>query len=260
MKKVLSVFVSSLLATSVVQANEDKQWFNQVNHSRVEIGARDTNATVFSSRYFFAPQQHSGVWDDFGYLDTDSNIAVSYFDTELDNGFAVGGEAFIQNWFVTASVSDLGNADDNYNVGFGYLHDDKLKLSVRFNQVDNGPNTTWFKAEYNHELNATDYIGATLEVDDELDVWSLSSRYFKHLGQEQYLSLDVSHIDTDSDSVTSGLVNYYFNRHFAVGVGSVDSDLLLETKWFIDDSYYFRASYQDLDQGELVNISFTAQF
>jgi len=264
MKKAVSVLISSLLSTYMAHASEDKQLFNHISQSRVEVGAGSKNATSISSRYFFAPQAHSGVWDDFGYLDTDSSIAVNYHDFDADNSFSVAGEAFIDNWFVTAGITDVGDPEDGYNLGFGYLYDDKLKLSVRFNQGDNVRNSTWFKAEYNHELSGTDYIGTSLEVDDELDVWALSTRYFTHLGGEQYLSLDLGHteIDTDrqSESVTSGLVNYYFNRNFALGAGVVDSKLLLETKFFIDDSYHVRVGYQDLDRGEVYNLSFTAQY
>ncbi|WP_231609628.1 MULTISPECIES: hypothetical protein [unclassified Pseudoalteromonas] len=56
------------------------------------------------------------------------------------------------------------------------------------------------------------------------------------------------------------LANYYFNKHVAVGIGSNDSDLVIEGKYFINDSYYFTANYTDNDNYDVYNLSFVAQF
>lgn len=75
MKNILSIAVIAAISSFSVVADESKQLFNQLNFAHVD---GDENAYYVSSHYFFAPQQHSGVWDDFGYLNTDSNIQVAY--------------------------------------------------------------------------------------------------------------------------------------------------------------------------------------
>ncbi|MCG9769090.1 MULTISPECIES: putative porin [Pseudoalteromonas] len=267
MKKLLSIAAVSLLVSAAAQANTgnvQKEWFNAASYTDYDYDGSDNRALMLSSRYFFAPQESVGVWDDFGYLDTDSNVGVSYFNDDYSNAFSAGGEGFItKEWFVTAGIADLGEADDHYSFGFGYLYNDNLKLSIRQEEFENG-DTTWFKAEYNHELNSTDYIGFTVETEDEFDYLNLSARYFMHVGGDSYFTIDLEHnrIDTDGfdDNVTNVLANYYFTRNFALGLGSYDSDLAVEAKYFFNDTYYLKGSVVDTDGGETSNLTFVAQF
>ncbi|WP_419146787.1 putative porin [Pseudoalteromonas 'SMAR'] len=265
MKQLLSLAAISLLVSTSAAANAgnvNKSWFNGASYTHND--GTDNNALMLSSRYYFAPQASSGVWDDFGYLDTDSNIGVSYINDDFDNAFSADGEGFITNqWFVSGSISDLGNADDHYSLGFGYLYNDNLKLSVRQEEYDNG-DATWFKAQYNHPLNNTDYVGFSIETEDQLDAFNLGARYFRHVGGDSYFAIDVEHnrIDNDfvDDSITNIMANYYFTRHLALGLGSYDSDLAVEGKYFFNDTYYLTANVVDTEGGETSSLNFVAQF
>ena len=217
------------------------------------------DATQLSSLYYFAPQQHTGVWDDFGYLDTDTNIKLDYYKSDNDNNFGLFGEGFYGNWFVTIEHSDLSEAD-NFSAGIGYLFADSLKVSMRLEEFKTFDTIYCFKGQYNHQLNDTDYVGFTIETDDEIDVWELSSRYFAHVNNGSYFAVDVSYNDNNVDSTISGIASYYFSRHFALGAGANDSNLLLEAKYFINSQYYFTANYNALEEGDLYSVKFAAQF
>lgn len=117
-----------------------------------------------------------------------------------------------------------------------------------------------FKAQYNHQINDTDYIGFTVETDDEIESWDLSSRYFAHLYDDSYFTINIDYLNTGDDPFFNVLANYYFNKHVAVGVGLYDSDLVVEGKYFINDSYYFSANYTDKNNYDIYNLSFVAQF
>ncbi|MCF2908468.1 putative porin [Pseudoalteromonas sp. DL2-H2.2] len=264
MKKLLTLAALAVVSATSAHATETKQWFNSATYTEQDR-TFDNDALMLSSRYFFAPQQSSGVWDDYGYLDTDSNVGLRYYNDEFTNRFSFAGEGyFSKEVFVVGQVSDLGEIDDHYTYGVGYLYNDKLKLSVRRNEFDLGADSTWLKAEYNHQLNDTDYLGVTIDTDDEMDNYTVSGRYFMHLDAERYISVDVSHHEVDLGSTdfsyNNALVNFYFNRNIAVGVGSYDSDLALEGKYFFNDSYYLRAQYIDRDAGEETSLQFVAQF
>ncbi|MCF6436774.1 putative porin [Pseudoalteromonas sp. MMG022] len=254
----LCTLLLPLSTFAATQNTSDKQWFNTAEFSHAEQNSLD--AMVLSSSYYFAPQQNTGVWDDFGYLDTDSKVSASYTDTDFDNYFGLSGEAFYNNWFVNAQVQDLGE-EDNHAIGFGYLYNDALKLSITKHVRENDSDPFWLKAQYNHQINESDYLGVTLDMQDDLDYWAVSTRHFKKLHGGAFFALDASHSDGDeSDSVTAFMASYYFNTNFAVGAGLNDSDLQLEAKYFFSNTYFLRAYYSDSDQGDLVSVAFNAYF
>ncbi|MBQ4832106.1 putative porin [Pseudoalteromonas sp. MMG010] len=239
-----------------VDNSEPKRWFNTLQYSKITPDS--INAYQATSSYFFADQQHSGVWDDYGYLDTDSNVSISYqnIDSESVTGFY--GEGFINNWFVLAEVSDTDNFNNN-TLGFGYVYNDNLKAAVRLESVENDNNTLWFSSYYNTQINDTDYFGAGFEIDEHVDNWQVSSRYFSHLGNSRYFTLDTAY-ENGEDNVFSALANYYFNTQFALGAGIQDSHLQLEAKYFINSRFFFTANFTDYDEGDETSIQFSAFF
>ncbi|CAM4302161.1 putative porin [Pseudoalteromonas byunsanensis] len=243
---------------ATTQNSSDKQWFNTAEYNHVEQNSVDS--MVLSTSYYFAPQQNTGVWDDFGYLDTDSKISASYTDSDFDNYFSLSGEAFYNNWFVNAEVQNLGE-EDNHAIGFGYLYNDALKVSITQYVREDNSDPLWLQAQYNHQINESDYLGVTVSAQDNLDNWSVSTRYFRKLDDGAFFTLDASHADGEhSSSVTAFMASYYFNTNFAVGAGLNDSDLQLEAKYFLSDKYFYRAYYSDSDQGDLISASFNAYF
>lgn len=256
----LLVLSATLSVSAKAEQTDSRQQFNTVQYNTLENSTYDFDATLLSSHYYFAPQQHSGVWDDFGYLDTDTNIKLDYYNSDVNENFSLYGEGFFyDNWFAAAEIFDLSETGD-FSVGAGYLFNDALKLSVRLEEYEDFDSSDWVKAQYNHQLNSTDYIGFTAETDDEVQVWNLSSRYFARLANDGYLAIDAGYNHSDFDSVFSALASYYFNRHLALGAGVDDSNLLVEAKYFIDSQYYFTANFTDFDHGDLYTVEFVAQF
>ena len=255
----ISLLSLSCSATVNAQQSETRQWFNSIQYTTLENTGYDYDTMYLSSHYYFAPQQNSGVWDDYGYLDTDSNIKLDYSNNDLANSFAVFGEGFYGNWFANLEFSDLSETDD-YSVGVGYLFADDLKVSVQMQEFENIDTIYRFTAQYNYQLNDSDYLGLTADTDDELEIWSLSTRYFAHLNADSYLAVDVAYHYNNFNPYITSLANYYFNRHVAVGAGVADSKLLLEAKYFIDSQYYFTANFFDRADGEVYSIKFVAQF
>ena len=256
MRTLISLSILAISCTHVA-ASETKQWFNNASYTDHEHAK---NSQSLSSHYYFAPQQHSGVWDDFGYLDTDTNIALSYVDSGSDSMTGVSAEGFYGNWFGTISAPDLSESD-NRTVGLGYLYNDALKVSISHNKLKYGSDFTLLQAQYNHQINESDYVGFTAVADDELDNWDISSRYFAHLKNDSFFALDVSHSESDQHSTTSIFADYYFTRNVALGVGKTGSYESIQAKYFFNNTYYLKAKYtKGYGSSDIIAASFTAQF
>ncbi|KZN43859.1 putative porin [Pseudoalteromonas luteoviolacea] len=255
--KILIILIFSL-CSSLCFANTDKTWFNQAVYTKFEDA--DVHSWQVSSHYYFAPQAYFGVWDDFGYLDTDSNILLTYTNDE-DVYTGVEGEAFLGNWFAPLGIADLGNADDDYSIGVGHLFYDSFKASVRHQRLTNGEDITWFQGQLNIDLNTDAYVGITANSDDSLDDWTVEVRYFRGLGGQKFFTLDLSHHNQTTKNHNDFLANYYFNQHFALGVGSHASHLIIEGKYFVNHSFFVKARYQEQsDDEKSLEMSMQAQF
>lgn len=253
MKKVLaSSLLLALCATA--SANDSKQWFNSAGI--VHDSFDSENILMASSTYFFAPQQHAGVWDDFGYLNTDSSVGISYVNGKHDKVTNVNAEGFYNNFFVSASSNDLldGEIDE---IAFGYLYNE-LKMSVRqVKESFSGDRNWWVRGQYNHQINDSDYIGVTADLSEDGDGWGISARYFKALNNGRFIAVDAGINDTDLDFITA---RYYLNEQWAVGAGLIDSNPQIEAKYFYNDTYQVQLTHQNLSGGNLTGINFVAQF
>ena len=261
MRYILPISLLVLSCSGAVSAQQSnlKQWFNSVDYTKLDSKLNSADTYAVTTHYYFEEQQSSGVWDDFGYLDTDSNIGMRYFDSDNDNTLGAFGEGFYGNVFATFEIADIDNSD-NYSLGLGYLFTESLKVSARMQQFEYEDTIYLFEAQYNHQINDTDYIGFTIETDDEIESWDISSRYFAHLTDDNYLALDVSYLNIGEDPTFNVLANYYFSKNLALGIGSNDSDLVLEGKYFFNNSYYLTAGYTDYEQSDVYSIKFVAQF
>ena len=261
-KQLAPIALATLAYTNCSIATEQqvgKQWFNSIDYTYLEHDDYNSDGYQLVSHYYFEEQQSSGVLDDYGYLDTDSNIRVNYFNTDSTDYLGMFGEGYYKNWFVTGEIYDVDDTD-NYTVGVGYLFADALKVSVNKNEREYGDDYWRLKAQYNHQINEKDYLGFTAETDDELDYWNISARYFNHLSGSQYITVDVGHQDSVYDSASNAMLSYYFGNHYAIGAGIDDSELVLQGKYFFNDQYYVTANYTERGSGELYNIRFVAQF
>ncbi|CCQ10467.1 hypothetical protein PALB_13340 [Pseudoalteromonas luteoviolacea B = ATCC 29581] len=251
-----SKFTLSMLAlcfTGLLQANEaipEKSWFNSIEHVRVDSSSSD-NMTMVSSHYYFAPQGSSGVLDDFGYLDTDTNLQVAYADLPGSNVFSLGGEYFFENEVFLVGGVARSEGDNDHVFGVGYVFNGNVKTSITRNDND-----TFVSAQYLYALNSTDYLGFSAHTDVDFDEYTLASRYLGKRNNGDYVSVDVSYSDSFGSSVTSILGKYYFAQRFALGLGAVDSEITVTGNYFISDEYYLRANYLD----SVYSVGFVAQF
>ncbi|BBN83381.1 hypothetical protein PA25_33660 [Pseudoalteromonas sp. A25] len=264
MRYLLPIMTLVLPLSAFANTTTEKQWFNSAQYANEQrdnalSGYKSFNQMNFASTYYFAPQQSTGVWDDYGYLDTDSKVSVNYTDSDRDNFFGVSGEAFFNNWFVNAEVNDLSD-EDSHSIGFGYLYNDNLKVSVKNVRNEGRSDDVWVEAAYNHQINESDYLGFTARVQDSPDDWSISGRYFKKLDAGQYFTIDASHDDYahSRGSVTRIMANYYMTENWAFGIGANDSNLELGATFFLSDTYYYKASFINADNGDVASISFHA--
>ncbi|MCO7249905.1 putative porin [Pseudoalteromonas sp. SSMSWG5] len=255
----LATLAYSSYSTAATEQQVSKQWFNSINYTHVEHDRYSFNGYQLASHYYFEEQQSSGVLDDYGYLDTDSNILVNYSGGDYYNDIGIFGEYFLNNWFAVADIRDVRDLD-NYTLGIGYLFADALKVSVNRDVREYGDDYFRLKAQYNLQINDKDYLGFSAETDDELDVWNLSARYFNHLSGSHYITVDVGHQDSVNDSASNAMISYYFGEHYAIGAGLDDSELVLQGKYFINDKYYLTANYTESGSAELYNLKFVAQF
>ena len=258
----LALLLTCLPAAMAAPAeNNTKQWFNALDYADIQNG--NISITSFSSKYYFAPQGYAGVWDEFGFLDTDSKVGFQYTDDDFDRTYSAATEVFVsENWFVDVGTADLSNLNSDYLLGAGYLYDEKLKLSFYHQQSDES--ITGLMAEYNHMLNDIDYIGVALESQNGDEVWSVSSRYFRQTALHHYFTLDIGYTKTalqgSTDEVIDVLANYYFGTRFAIGLGSTDSDTVVQTKLFASKDFYMVGQYTDADGGDITQITLVAQF
>ena len=261
-KKLAPIALATLAYSNCSIATEQqvsKQWFNSIDYTHIENHRYSFNAYHLVSHYYFEEQQSSGVLDDYGYLDTDSNIRVNYFNSDYTDYLGLFGEGFYKNWFVTGEIYDVDDTDD-YTLGIGYLFADALKVSVNRDVREYGDDYFRLKAQYNLQINDKDYLGFSAETDDELDVWNVSARYFNHLSGSHYITVDVGHQDSLYNSASNAMISYYFGDHYAIGAGLDDSELVLQGKYFINDKYYLTANYTESGSAELYNLKFVAQF
>jgi len=260
-KKLLPLSLLAITCSSHTFAEQlpTPQWFNSIEYVYLNDGYFDFNAYQIVSHYYFEKQQSSGVLDDYGYLDTDSNIKLDYTNSNYNNQLGISGEGFYNKWFATGKLYDTGNTD-NYTVGIGYLFANALKVSLLKEEREFGDDYFRIRAQYNHQINDKDYLGLSIETYDELDAWSATARYFNHLSDDRYLVFDFGHQDNDSYNSSSAMVSYYFNRKYALGMGIDDSDLSLQAKYFINNQYYLIANFTREDPGELYSLKFVAQF
>ena len=126
MRYLIPLSLLALSCTASVNAEQSastKQWFNTINYAKIDSRYYSDNVYGLSTHYYFEEQQSSGVLDDYGYLDTDSNIGLNYFNSD---GFSLGTNTNVVGdnktyvgwqWKKTAGVFDIqiytgnGNAD-----------------------------------------------------------------------------------------------------------------------------------------------------
>ncbi|MBB1294996.1 putative porin [Pseudoalteromonas sp. SG43-7] len=244
MKK-LAVIISSILLSSAATAADNYQ---SISH----LGYMDTdgNDTVsVDSKYYFSPKATLGPYDQFEYINKQTNVYGSYIDNDFSDVTTIGGEYFVENFVVGAQYSNLDvdsvSSKDVFNVSAGYFFNPNLLLKATFIDVEDGENSVIFDLAYDHKLNSTDYIGFTVTSDDEFDYRAVNAKYFMDLKQGNYLTVEGTISDTDDSGSSWELgSNYYFTKATSAFVTfNKNDDYTFGAQHFFNKNVGLKAGY-----------------
>ena len=159
----------------------------------------------------------------FRNLTITSILAISFNSAQGVDDFgdvtAIGGEYFVEDFVVGASYqnADYNSNNESYTLSAGYFFNPDLLAKVRFVDQKDGDNVTFFSLAYNHMLNDTDYVGITVESDDDFDSRSVAAKYFVDLQQGNYLTVEGTFVSLDeADDQWNVETNYYFSKATSV--------------------------------------------
>ena len=119
-----------------------------------------------------------------------------------------------------------------------------------------------FSAQYSHSLSGNDYVGFTLDTNEEFDYLSFQSTYFTELGNDTYLRLSASSWDITDFELDRTLfgADYYFNAKTSVSIAaSTDDWHEVGAKYFFNDSVAAFASFENND-GDVWEVGFAGHF
>ena len=214
MKK-LAIIISGLLLSSAAHAADSYQSISNLGYADT-----DNNDTIsVDSTYYFSPKSTLGPYDQFEYINKQSNVFGGYADDDFGDVTAIGGEYFVEDFVVGASYqnADYNSNNEFYTLSAGYFFNPDLLAKVRFVDKKDGDNVTLFSLAYNHMLNDTDYVGITVESDDDFDSRSVAAKYFIDLQQGNYLTLEGTFMSLDeADDQWNVETNYYFSKATSV--------------------------------------------
>ena len=214
MKK-LAIIISGLLLSSAAHAADSYQSISNLNYTDT-----DNNDTIsVDSTYYFSPKSTLGPYDQFEYINKQSNVFGGYADDDFGDVTAIGGEYFVENFVVGAAYqnADYNSNNESYTLSAGYFFNPDLLAKVRFVDQKDGDNVTFFSLAYNHMLNDTDYVGITVESDDDFDSRSVAAKYFVDLQQGNYLTVEGTFVSLDeADDQWNVETNYYFSKATSV--------------------------------------------
>ena len=113
-----------------------------------------------------------------------------------------------------------------------------------------------------HFTFGNDYIGFTLNTNDELDYISFESSYFTELGNDTYFRLSASNFDITELEIDSTLftADYYFNGKTSVSIAaSTDDWHVISAKYFFNHNLAVYSSFSN-DYGNTLIIGLTGHF
>ncbi|WP_444940382.1 putative porin [Microbulbifer sp. ZKSA004] len=237
-----------LMLVATTAGAEEYNSITKATYSDIEVGSVDADRFNLDTTYYFGAKETLGPLKEFEYINKVSNVSAGYSHYNVSSydsdAFAVGGEYFASNGIVLgASVYDLG--DENLDsLSVGYLFNPNFLITL--NHVDDDSDNEFsVNARYNHQLNSTDYIGFNLFVDEEFDTRSLSSKYFTHLGGDQYLTAELAYTNYDEgDDYWRLATEYFFTKRTSVGFSfDEDENYWLGTTHFFSNNVAVDAGY-----------------
>ncbi|WP_372762249.1 putative porin [Pseudoalteromonas sp.] len=216
MKK-LAVIISSILLSSAATAADSYQSISNLGFQHE--ASSNNNTVAVDSIYYLAPKNTLGPYDQFEYINKQSNVYGGYADDDFGDVTAIGGEYFIENFMLGASYSNLdsGSHREFYTLSGGYFFNPNLLAKVTLVENKDGEDFALFDLAYNHMLNSTDYVGVTLTADDDFDYRAVAAKYFIDLSQGNYLTFEGKYESIDDAPNQWQLeTNYYFTKATSV--------------------------------------------
>ncbi|WP_428819583.1 putative porin [Microbulbifer sp. MCCC 1A16149] len=209
-----------MLASAVVSA-EQYNSFTDADYTSEDYGVAEVDTLSFQSQYYFGALETLGPRKEFNYILPVSNIYGGFDYIDYDGGDSdavqIGGEYFTGQWKFFGELNDF-DSTSAYRAGAGFLFTPNFLAEVEAVKVEDTDTELFVRGTYNHQLSGSDYIGFTAQVDDDFDYRSVSSKYFTALSGGQYLTAELSLIDTDfSDLYWGGAVEFYFNENTSIG-------------------------------------------
>lgn len=267
MNTMLKYLLPALALTTVSAVSaEEYQLFTEYNvqHARLSDINYIDNGIGANATYFFDKKETLGPLDEFEYINKVSNVGASAYRMFDTNFGTIGGEYFTDNNFVI-SGSHSHTQDFHVNTfGVGYLFADNIIVSVDATRPRGGDTTYELSGSYEHKLQGNDYIGFTASVDDDFDIFTLSSKYFTNLGGERYIAVGAGVADYDGTTQWNVAGDYYFNKMTSVGVTyAKDDDFSINAKHFFNKTWALSAGFgsnADDTNAKLYSVSVLGRF
>jgi hypothetical protein len=266
---------TTLLLISGLVTAEEYQSITNSSYSNFDSGFISSESFRLNSRYYFDKKLTLGPLDQFDYINKTSNVYGSYdnnsykysrnYNLNYPNGkserLSMGGEAFVDNLVIGGSynysegensIGYKGNSKSG-SLTLGYLFNDNFIVKAVASHREGQETSYQFFSSYNHQINATDYLGMSISTDEEFDNTSVSSKYFTKLGADNYLALRLSYADGFGDALWSLGSSYYFDQKTSVSVDyNSDDDYFLGVNYFINENVALNALYNsNKDSSEL---------
>lgn len=213
-----------LMIFSASVAAEEYTSISEASYTNTEYTSFETDRFDIGTTYFFAPKETMGPLKEFEYINKTTNIFAGYsyldFDEEDRDLLSVGGEYFAANGFVVGgSVSDF-DGSNLYTASVGYLFSPNFLLSLEGVKPEDEDTEYFVNARYNHQLGGNDYIGFNFFTDDDFDSRTLSSKLFKALGGETWITASASYTANDDfDDFWDLGAEYYFSKATSIFAG-----------------------------------------
>lgn len=123
MKK-LAVIISSILLSGAATAAAAADSYNSVSNLGYQF-TDSNNDDQFSidSTYYFSPKDTLGPYDQFEYINKESNVFGAYTDNDASDLTLIGGEYFYKDVVFGASYenSDFGSNNESFAFTAGYF-------------------------------------------------------------------------------------------------------------------------------------------
>lgn len=263
--KLKLVTTAVLLSSAISVSAEEYTILSDISWSNVDVAGSSYDVLGLEGTYYFDKKESLGPYNEFEYINKVSNINANYrnIDTGDYYSYGVAGELFTGNFLIGAGYSDNKADADATSFSLGYLFSDDFLVRVDAVDTDGADTVYNVSAAYNHQINATDYIGFTLATDDNTDYVTLSSKYFTHLGDDRYLTANVSFTDFDGDNTWSVGSSYYFTKATSVFATLAEDDLYeIGAQHFFNTNVALFASYTSADDADTdaYTIGLKAQF